>query len=320
MTTPDSPTSSRSDSRQKSTFFRALAKSRNAVFGKLTQLISRTSSFDQAEIDELHDTLILSDIGYDMSATIIDHVTASLRKSKMSGRQVIEVLREELVSTLQTNQSSFNLERHPVPAVVLMVGVNGVGKTTTCAKLAAYLQHRNHTVMLAACDTYRAAAIEQLQSWGQHLNIRVVAQSSGADPAAVAHDAMHAATASQCSVLLIDTAGRQQTRKDLLMQLSKIHRVIGRIDPSAPHEILITIDAGTGQNAIAQVREFSRHVPVSGICIAKLDGTAKGGIAVALSHEFALPITFIGLGEGIDDLSPFEAEDYVASLLGTQWV
>ncbi len=300
------------------TLFKALTKSRSSVLGKITSLFNRTSAFDQREVNELHDALLLSDIGYDMSAAIISKVTTALKNSKLSGRQVVDVVQAELLTTLHRSESSFDLNRHPTPTVILMVGVNGVGKTTTCAKLAAYLQKQNHSVMLAACDTYRAAAVEQLQNWGHRLNIPVIAQSSGADPAAVAHDAMHAATARQCTTLLVDTAGRQQTRDDLLRQLNKIRRVINRIEPTAPHETLLTIDAGTGQNAMSQVCEFNQHTPISGICVAKLDGTAKGGIVVALAHEFSLPIVFVGLGESLDDISPFKAEDYVASLLNIQ--
>ncbi len=305
-----------SDSNPKFRFFRALAKSRKSVFEKLTSLIAGRDSIDPAEIDDLHDALILSDIGFEMSESIMQAVTHSMKKSRISGQQVVDVLRDELLNALKKGESAFSLDHHPTPAVILMVGVNGVGKTTTCAKIAGFLKSQGHSVMLAACDTYRAAAIEQLQSWGDRLDMPVIAQSAGADPAAVAHDAMHAANARQISALLIDTAGRQQTRDDLMRQLNKIHRVVRKIEPTAPHETLITIDAGTGQNAIAQVREFNQHSPLSGICVTKLDGTAKGGIAVALAHEFALPIAFVGLGEGLDDIAPFSASDYVASLLG----
>lgn len=311
-----SHSSADSEGRSNFKFFDALAKSRNSVFGTLTSLFSGSSRVDPAKIEELEDALILSDIGYDMSALIIDSVTATLKKTKLSNEQVLDVLRDELLKTFKNGEVGFDLSRHPTPAVILMVGVNGVGKTTSCAKIAALLQQQGHSVILAACDTFRAAAVDQLQTWGQRLNIPVIAQPTGSDPAAVAHDAMHAATARQCSALLIDTAGRQQTRDDLMRQLNKIYRVIGNIDPSAPHETLITIDAGTGQNAISQVREFNQHTPISGICVSKLDGTAKGGIVVALAHEFSLPIAFIGLGEGIDDIALFNADDYVASLLG----
>ncbi len=307
------------DEKPKFSFFNALTKSRKSVLEKLSGLFSGAATLDQTQIDELHDALILSDIGFDMSETIIDQVKRSHKKSKLSGNEVMDVLRDELIQTLVKCESSFDLTAYSAPAIILMVGVNGVGKTTTCAKIARHLQSQNHSVMLAACDTYRAAAIEQLQTWGTRLDIPVIAQATGSDPAAVAHDALHAASARNCSVLLIDTAGRQQTRDDLMRQLNKIQRVIGKIRPDAPHETLITIDAGTGQNAISQVREFNRHTSISGICISKLDGTAKGGIIVALTREFALPITFVGLGERLGDIVPFSATDFVDSLLGVKY-
>ena len=306
-----------SNAKPKKTFFKALQKSRKSVLGKLSSLFTGSASFDQAQVDDLHDALILSDIGIDVSEAIIERVKMSLKRSKLSADQVLDVLKAELIDTITPNQTTFDVAQHPAPAVILMVGVNGVGKTTTCAKIAHFLQHQGHSVMLAACDTYRAAAVEQLQTWGTRLDIPVIAQATGSDPAAVAHDALHAARARQCTALLIDTAGRQQTRDDLMRQLNKIQRVISNIQPSAPNETLITIDAGTGQNAIAQVREFNKHTPISGICLSKLDGTAKGGIVIALSSEFALPIAFVGLGESIDDIAPFNAGDYVDSLFGT---
>ena len=204
------------------------------------------------------------------------------------------------------------------PHVILMVGVNGVGKTTTTAKIANAYQTHGHSAMMAACDTFRAAAVEQLQSWGQRTTVPVIAQRTGADPAAVAHDAMHAAMAKQASILMLDTAGRQHSRDDLMRQVEKIRRVVSKIDSSAPHETFITIDATTGQNAIAQVESFNKHSPLSGICITKLDGTAKGGIVIALAKQFKLPIVYVGTGEQVDDLHEFSAQDFIDSLLPKQ--
>lgn len=314
----DSITSPASDSQSRFKFFSALTKSRKSVFASLSNLFTDSTPIDNHEIDELHEALILSDVGHDVSEEIIDRVTTLLKRSKLSGKEVLDVLYEELVSILSTAETEFSLAHHSSPTVILMVGVNGVGKTTTCAKIANLFKNQGLSVMLAACDTYRAAAIEQIQTWGQRLDIPVIAQSVGSDPAAVAHDAMHAAIARQSSVLLVDTAGRQQTRDDLMRQLNKIQRVINRIEPSAPHETLITIDAGTGQNAINQVQKFNQHTPISGICVGKLDGTAKGGILVALTSQFSLPIAFVGLGENVEDLSPFKADDYVTSLIGVE--
>ena len=191
----------------------------------------------------------------------------------------------------------------------------GVGKTTTAAKIANRYHTAKRPAMLAACDTFRAAAVEQLQLWGQRAEIPVIAQRTGSDPAAVAHDAMHAALAKKASVLMLDTAGRQHSRDDLMRQVEKIRRVVSKIEPSAPHETLITIDATTGQNAIAQVESFNKHVPLTGICVSKLDGTAKGGIVIALANKFQLPIAFVGFGEKVDDLCEFRASDYIDSLL-----
>ena len=303
---------------KKFSFFDVLARTRKSVSAGLANLFASTSSLDQSEIDKLYDALILSDVGYAVSESIIDSVSASMKRSNISGVQVANLVRRKLIQILEPAEMNFNLEKHTPPVIIMMVGVNGVGKTTTSAKIAGYLQQHSHSVMLAACDTFRPAAIEQLQTWGERLNVQVIAQSAGADPAAVAHDAMHAATARDMSILLIDTGGRQQTRDDLMRQLGKIRRVVSKIEPSAPHETLITIDAGTGQNAISQVEQFHKHSALSGICVSKLDGTARGGIVVALTQQFALPLPFIGVGEGIGDIAPFKAADYVDSLLGIE--
>lgn len=312
----DSTTSQASGSQSKFKFSSALTKSRKSVVSRLSSLFADSTPFDPQELDELHDALILSDVGYDASEAIIDRVKNSIKKSRLSGEGLRDVLYDELLGMLSAAEQDFSVARHPSPAVILMVGVNGAGKTTTCAKIANFYKNQGQSVMFAACDTYRAAAIEQIQAWGKRLNIPVIAQSPGADPAAVAHDAMHAAIARESSVLLVDTAGRQHTRDDLMRQLNKIQRIISNIEPSAPHETFITIDAGTGQNGIAQVQMFNQHTPISGICVCKLDGTAKGGIVVALTRQFSLPIAFVGLGETVEDITPFKADDYVASLIG----
>ena len=298
-----------------SRFFGALGKTRKSISDKLSGLFSGSSGFDQAKLDELHDTLILSDIGIQASQSIIDAVSSASKRTGPSDQQVFELVQSELQRILARAELENGLDQHPRPVVVMMVGVNGVGKTTTCAKIARYYQKLGHSIMFAACDTYRPAAIEQLLTWGERLEVPVIAQDTGADPAAVAHDALHAAISRNCSIILVDTAGRQQSRDDLMRQLGKIRRVMAKIDPSAPHETLITIDAGTGQNAMSQVEQFNQHSPLSGLCVTKLDGTAKGGIVVALTQQFALPIRFVGLGEGIDDIATFRADDYVRSML-----
>jgi fused signal recognition particle receptor len=200
------------------------------------------------------------------------------------------------------------------PYVILMVGVNGVGKTTTIGKLAKRLQNEGKSVMLAAGDTFRAAAVEQLQVWGNRNNITVVAQHTGADSASVIYDAFNSAKAKNVDVLIADTAGRLQNKANLMEELSKIVRVMKKIDPDAPHEVLLTLDAGTGQNAISQAKLFNSTVPVTGICLTKLDGTAKGGIIFAIADQFRIPVRFIGVGEGIDDLREFDARDFIDAL------
>jgi fused signal recognition particle receptor len=197
----------------------------------------------------------------------------------------------------------------------MMVGVNGVGKTTSTAKLASKFKAENKCVMLAACDTFRAAAIEQLQRWGERIDVPVIAQSHGSDAAAVGHDALESAISRQADVLIVDTAGRQHTHGDLMEQLAKVERVMKKIDPTAPHEVLLTVDAATGQNALTQVEQFNAMVPLTGLIVTKLDGTAKGGIVIALAKKFALPIRFIGVGEGVDDLREFDPDGFVAALL-----
>ncbi len=306
------------ESNKKISFFGVLSKTRNSLTSQLMSLFSSSQPVNANELDDLQDALILSDIGFEASEKIIESVRLSIKRSAVSGEQVASLVCKEVEKLLSAAERKMEIERHSPPVVIMMVGVNGVGKTTTCAKIANYYKQKGHSVMLAACDTFRPAAIEQLQTWGERLTVPVIAQSAGADPAAVAHDALHAAIGRKCSILLADTGGRQQTRDDLMRQLGKIRRVMGKIEPTAPHETLITIDAGTGQNAISQVEHFHRHATLSGICISKLDGTARGGIVVSLTQKFSLPIPFIGLGEGIDDIASFDARNFADSLIGVE--
>lgn len=302
----------------KTGLFRVLAKTRKSLSDRLATVFTGSSVINENVLDELQDALILGDIGLEASEQIIESVRLTTRRTNVSGEQATELVRNALLKILSPAESSLEPRRHDSPVVILMVGVNGVGKTTTCAKIANYYRQRGHSVMLAACDTFRPAAIEQLQTWGERLNVPVIAQTSGTDPAAVAHDALHAAIGRRSSILLADTGGRQQTREDLMRQLAKIRRVLTKIEPAAPHETLITIDAGTGQNAISQIETFDQHAALSGICVSKLDGTAKGGIIVSLTQKFSLPIPFIGVGEHVDDIATFTAEDFADSLLGHQ--
>ena len=271
--------------------------------------------------EDIEDQLLRADLGVHASQSLVSGLRRKSRQNKYTtSQQLLQGLRETMLETLgncQHNEiNSREINARPNrPRVILMVGVNGVGKTTTLAKMAKHYQDMGSKVMMAACDTFRAAAIEQLQSWGARLDIPVVAQSHGADAAAVAFDAYSAARARRVDYLLIDSAGRQHTHGDLMAQLKKIKTVLAKANPDIPHEVLITVDAGNGQNVISQVENFQKTIPLTGLCIAKLDGTARGGVVIALAEKFALPIRYIGVGERAEDLRPFDADEFIAALL-----
>jgi fused signal recognition particle receptor len=259
--------------------------------------------------------LLSADVGIEASQKIISNLTQRVARKQLSDPQALtQALQQEMLSILEPNQQTLNIPERDTPFVILVVGVNGMGKTTTIGKLAKRLQAEGKSVMLAAGDTFRAAAIEQLQEWGTRNNIEVVAQHTGADSASVIYDAFEKAKARKIDVLLADTAGRLHTQANLMNELSKINRVIKKIDETAPHETMLVLDAGTGQNALAQAKHFDKATPLSGITLTKLDGTAKGGIIFAIANQFKLPIRFIGIGEGIDDLRPFDATEFTNAL------
>jgi fused signal recognition particle receptor len=267
-------------------------------------------------IETMETRLLLGDVGVEATQQIVEGLEKKLWRDELGdARAVLATIRKSMLEILQPCEAPLVVPPQIRPFVVLVVGVNGSGKTTTIGKIAHALKGQGLSVMLAAGDTFRAAAIEQLQSWGQRNGVPVVAQHTGADPAAVAYDALEAARARGVDVLLADTAGRLHTQANLMDELRKVKRVLTRLDPSAPHEVLLVLDGGSGQNALLQARRFNEAVGLTGVAITKLDGTAKGGIVLAIARELGVPMRFIGIGEGIEDLAPFEAAPFVDALL-----
>ena len=270
---------------------------------------------DDDLFEELETQLLTADLGVDTTMKLIDRLTdGANRKQLKDGDALYELMKQEMAAMLKTAEQPLKISAEKKPFVILMVGVNGVGKTTTIGKLAKQFQNEGKSVMLAAGDTFRAAAVEQLQVWGERNSIPVIAQHTGADSASVVFDAFQAAKARNVDVLIADTAGRLQNKDNLMQELEKIARVMKKIDPDAPHEVMLTIDAGTGQNAISQVNLFNQCVGLTGITLSKLDGTAKGGVIFAVADKFNIPIRYIGVGEGIDDLRSFKSDDFIDAL------
>lgn len=291
-----------------------LAKTRDGLSSRLDQMFAVGKAIDQTLLDEIETLLITSDFGLPVTEEVIQALTKAMsRKALKDAEAVREALKSTLVQMIEPSALPLpHIDAEPL--VVLMVGVNGAGKTTTAGKLAHRFKSEGRQVMLAAGDTYRAAAVEQLKTWGERNGVDVVAQQTGADSASVIFDALSSAKAKGADVLIADTAGRLQNKANLMQELEKIVRVMNRIDESAPHSVLLVIDGGTGQNALVQAREFKNSVPVSGLVVTKLDGTAKGGVMFALARELGLPIHFIGVGEQLDDLRPFDAKAYVEAI------
>ena len=281
----------------------------------LSDLLLGSRALDDSLFEELETLLLSADVGVETTQYLLKGITEQVsRKQLTDTRAVYHALRQSILAIVEP--CSRQLDITPVkPFVIMVVGVNGVGKTTTIAKLANRLKNNGHAVMLAAADTFRAAAIEQLKTWAGRLDIPVIAQHTGADAAAVVHDAVNAATARGSDILIVDTAGRQHTQAGLMDELKKIKRVIGKADSAAPHEVLLVLDAGTGQNALSQLTHFGEAVGVTGLALTKLDGTARGGILIAIARKTGLPIRYIGVGEGMDDLREFDAGEYVDALL-----
>jgi len=305
----------------------AVAEKSSGLLGKMQRALSRTSRglgdlflgtkvIDDDLFEELETLLLMADVGVEATSQIIAQLTERSNRAMLKdGAALQAALREILIARLSPCEQPLNTDNAEGPFVMLVVGVNGVGKTTTIGKMARQLQQQGRSVMLAAGDTFRAAAVEQLQVWGERNQIPVVAQHMGADSASVVFDAIESARAKKVDVIIADTAGRLHNKSNLMEELKKVRRVAAKLDAAAPHEVLLVLDAGTGQNAVAQMNEFHASAGVTGIVLTKLDGTAKGGVIFALAEKFSVPIRYIGVGEGVDDLQPFVAEQFVSALL-----
>ena len=298
-------------------FFRkikdGLSKTHDKLTSEITRIVTRSPKLTAESLEELEAALLGADLGITMTTQIIEAARRAFESQGRAGLDFLEVAASEVQKSLSANHPE--LKKQPAGVtVVSIVGVNGTGKTTTSAKLAHVIQQRGQFAMLAACDTFRAAAVEQIKIWGTRLNVPVIAGSYGADPAAVAHDAVAAAQSRNTDYLFIDTAGRLHTKHNLMQELQKVHRVIDKKLPGAPHETLLVLDATTGMNALNQAQEFHKAVKLTGLVVTKLDGTSKGGMVVAIQKELGVPIKFIGVGEQADDLQPFDAKQFSEAL------
>lgn len=292
-----------------------LQKTRTGLGGLMAAIPIGQKAIDDDLLEEIEARLLMADIGFEATTAIIKRLTDNLERHQLKDGEALEnALKQELLAILKPCSRPLHISEQGKPFVILVVGVNGAGKTTTIGKMAKRFQAQGHSVMLAAGDTFRAAAVEQLQTWGERNRIHVVAQHTGADSASVIYDGVQSAQAKGIDVLIADTAGRLHTKSNLMDELKKVKRIIGKLDETAPHEVLLVLDAGTGQNAISQAKQFNETVTLTGIALTKLDGTAKGGVIFALAKQFGVPIRFIGIGEGIDDLQDFDAEQFVDAL------
>jgi fused signal recognition particle receptor len=294
-------------------FKAGLQKTHSKLAHEIKRIVTRSPRLDAVALEELEAALLAADLGMEMTGKIIQAVKANYETQGGEGLDVFGVAKKEVEKSLASTDGK--LRRIPQElTVVSVVGVNGTGKTTTSAKMAHMVGTNGDLSLLAACDTFRAAAIEQLKLWGQRLKVEVIAGEYGADPAAIAHDALAAAQARKAQYLFIDTAGRLHTKHNLMQELQKLHRVMGKQLPGAPHEVLLVLDATTGMNALNQAREFNKAVPLTGLVVTKLDGTSKGGMVVAIQKELGLPIKFVGLGEQAEDLQPFDPKQFAEAL------
>ncbi|MCU7853231.1 MAG: signal recognition particle-docking protein FtsY [Candidatus Thiodiazotropha sp. (ex Monitilora ramsayi)] len=295
-----------------------LSRTRHNLTDGLANLVLGRKTIDEDLLEELETLLLTADVGVEATNRIIQNLTERVRRKELDDPEALsQALKQQLLEILEQSDAPLPERNQGTPLVMMMVGINGAGKTTTIGKLARKLQLDGESVMLAAGDTFRAAAVEQLQTWGERNQVTVIAQHTGADAASVCFDALQAATARKSDVLIADTAGRLHTKTNLMDELSKIARVMKKIDPDAPHEVLLVVDAGTGQNAVNQAIQFHQAVGLTGIVITKLDGTAKGGVVFAIADKVKVPIRFIGVGEAIEDLREFDPREFVDALFAT---
>ena len=307
--------------KKKETLDEGLAKSKENVFTKIARAVAGRTTIDDSVLDELEDVLVTSDVGVDTTLKIIRRIEERVQRDKyVSTSELTGILRGEIAELLTENGATdgedFTLPTDKKPYVIMVVGVNGVGKTTTIGKLAHQFKQNGYKVMLGAGDTFRAAAIEQLEIWAKRVDVSLIKQHQSADPASVAFDTLSAAMKAGSDVVIIDTAGRLHNKVGLMNELTKIRRVMQKVVPDAPHEVLLVLDGSTGQNAFEQAKQFTAATEVNALAITKLDGTAKGGVVIGISDQFKIPVKYIGLGEGIEDLQLFRKKEFVDSLFG----
>ncbi|MFT4678971.1 MAG: fused signal recognition particle receptor [Flavobacteriales bacterium] len=304
---------------KKETLDKGLEKTKTSVFSKLSKAIAGKSKVDEEVLDNLEEVLITSDVGVETTLKIIGRIEERVSRDKYLGTDELNgILREEITKLLSKVDGGeavdFNLPGGHKPHVIMVVGVNGVGKTTTIGKLSAQFKSKGYQVVLGAADTFRAAAIEQLDIWGTRVGVPVIKQSMGSDPASVAFDALESANSRNADVVIIDTAGRLHNKVNLMNELTKIKRVMQKVVPDAPHEVLLVLDGSTGQNAVEQAKQFMLATEVTALALTKIDGTAKGGVVIGISDQLQIPVKYIGVGEGVDDLQVFNKHEFVDSL------
>ena len=308
---------------KKETLDKGLSKTKESVFGKIARAIAGKSKVDDEVLDNLEEVLITSDVGVETTLKIIERIEKRAADEKyMNAKELNVILRDEIAALLTENNSDdvddFETPVAKKPYVIMVVGVNGVGKTTTIGKLAYQFKKAGKSVYLGAADTFRAAAVEQLVIWGERVGVPVIKQKMGADPASVAFDTLSSAVANNADVVIIDTAGRLHNKVGLMNELTKIRNVMGKVIPGAPHEVMLVLDGSTGQNAFEQARQFTQATQVTSLTITKLDGTAKGGVVIGISDQFHIPVRYIGIGEGIDQLKMFDRKEFVNALFGSE--